>query len=67
MLQQKFGLTSWREKIPPLVSVRDREVPLIVDAAGLSRSMSSTVSLADKDSKCFPVVVFFQYLILNRM
>ncbi|BFZ01434.1 hypothetical protein BsWGS_04473 [Bradybaena similaris] len=51
MLQQKFGLTSWREKIPPLVFVRDREVPLIVDQAGLSRSMSSTVSLADKDNK----------------
>ncbi|CAG5119653.1 unnamed protein product, partial [Candidula unifasciata] len=51
MLQQKFGLMSWREKIPPLVFVRDWEVPVIVDQAGLSRSMSSTVSLADNDDK----------------
>lgn len=51
MLQKKFGPKSRREKIPPLVLVRNWEVPLIVDQAGLHRSMSSTVSLADQDSK----------------
>ncbi|CAG5128850.1 unnamed protein product, partial [Candidula unifasciata] len=52
--QEKCGLVSWPEKIPPLVLVRDWEVPVFVDQAGLSRSMSSTVSLVDNDKHCQP-------------
>ncbi|GFR87401.1 sperm-associated antigen 1-like [Elysia marginata] len=47
-LQMSYGSKTWREKIPNLVLVQPWEIPLIVDEAGMHRSMSSSVSLSDK-------------------
>lgn len=48
LLQMRYGLKTWREKIPNLVLVQPWEVPLIEDETGMHRSMSSSVSLSEQ-------------------